>query len=337
MTRSEIRRSRVALWVAAVLGWALFAMPPVVHAQDPAWKPTRPIRVVVPFGPGGQPDLVMRALAEPLSRSLGQPVVVENRPGAGGNIGAQAVATSAPDGYTLFFGTNGPLAVSPALDPKLPYDVERDFVYITLVGTSIQLLATTPSSGAKMLKDFLAIARREDGRFNYASVGKGSVSQLTSQTILDYADVDAEHIPYNSGPAAVASLLAGHVQMLTLNPTSILPHLRSGKLQVLAQTGATRSARLPEVPTVSESVMAGLQELVWMVIAAPAGTPPMVITRLHEAFSEAIRSRDMRERVWDTQWIDPVASTPEAARRWVLDERRKWQERGRAGKAKLED
>lgn len=323
----------------AVVGAALvlLAAMPAALAQDGVWKPTRPVRVIVPFGPGGQPDIVMRALAEPLGRALGQPVVVENRPGAGGNIGAQAVAASAPDGHTLFFGTNGPLAVSPALDPKLPYDVERDFAYVTLVGTSIQLVVTTPAVGEGSITDFLAAGKRASGSLNYASVGKGSVSQLTSQAILDHAEVVAEHIPYNAGPLAVASLLSGDVQLLTLNPTALLPHLRAGKLRVLAQTGAARSARIPEAPTVAESVMPGFEELVWMVIAAPAGTPAAAVQRLRNALAEAIQSRELRERVWDAQWIDPVGSTPEAARRWVLDEREKWLARGRAGKAKLED
>ena len=308
----------------------------IAQAPEAPWSPTRPIRVIVPFAPGGQPDLVMRSLAEPLSKSLGQPVVVENRPGAGGNIGAQAVAASAPDGHTLLFGTNGPLAVSPALDRKLPYDVERDFAFVTLVGTSIQLVVTNPSLGVKTLPEFIALARRHDGRFNYASVGKGSLSQLTSQMILDQADVSAEHIPFSGGPPAVAALLSGQVQFLSLNPTALLEHVRAGKLHVLAQTGGTRSVRLPNVPSVAERVP-GFDERVWMAIAAPVKTPTAAVQRLHQAFAEAIGAREMRERIWETQWIEPVASSPEETRRWVLSEKRKWQERGRQGNVTLEE
>lgn len=321
--------------LAAALLFAT-ATPPA-PAQEPAWKPTRPIRLVVPFAPGGQPDLVARALAVPLAKELGEAVVVENRPGAGGNIGAQSVAVSPPDGHTLLLGTNGPLAISPALDRGLAYDVEQDFTFVTVVGSSIQLLVVPAATREATLAEVIASARRDTGKLNYASVGKGSLSQLTSQIIFAEAGVLAEHIPFQAGPAAVGSLLAGDVQFLSLNPTALLPHLKAGRLRVVAQTGDRRSARIPEVPTVAEVLLPGFNELVWMVIVAPAKTPPAAIRSLNAAFVKAIAAPDVRERIWDSQWIDPVGSSPEAARRFVLDERRKWLRRGENRKLRLEE
>lgn len=323
----------VALAAALSLATAL----PLAHAQEAAWKPSRPIRLVVPFAPGGQPDLVARSLAVPLAKELGEAVIVENRPGAGGNIGAQSVVTSPPDGHTLLLGTNGPLAVSPALDRKLAYDVERDVAYVTVVGTSIQVVVVPAPLREATLADVITRARQDPGKLNFASVGKGSLSQLTSQMIFGEAGVRAEHIPFHSGPAAVASLLAGDVQFLSLNPTALLPHLRGGRLRALAQTGDKRSARLPDVPTVAEALLPGFNELVWMVIAAPARTPPAAIRSLNAAFVKAIASAEIREKVWESQWIDPVGSSPEAARRFVLDEKRKWQRRGEERNVTLEE
>lgn len=325
-------------WLAGLAGTLLLAAAALhAHAQDPAWKPARPIRLVVPFAPGGQPDLVARALAVPLARELGEAVIVENRPGAGGNIGAQSVAASRPDGHTLLLGTNGPLAVSPALDRGLAYDVERDFTFVTVLGTSIQLLVVPATTREATLAEVIARARRDAGKLNYASVGKGSLSQLTSQIIFGEAGVLAQHIPFQAGPAAVGSLLAGDVQFLSLNPTALLPHLGAGHLRVLAQTGDRRSARIPEVPTVAEVLLPGFNELVWMVIAAPARTPPAAIRSLNAAFVKAIAAPDVRARVWESQWIDPVGSSPEAARRFVLDEKRKWLRRGESRKVTLEE
>lgn len=328
---------RQAWWVALAAACGVAIAMPAAEAQESAWKPTRPIRLVVPFAPGGQPDLVARALAVPLAKELGEAVVVENRPGAGGNIGAQAVATSAPDGHTLLLGTNGPLAVSPALDRKLPYDVERDFTFVTVVGKSTQLVVVPAPLQVDTLAGFVALARRNGQRLNYASVGKGSLSQLTSQMIFDQVNIEAEHIPFNGGPAAVTSLLGGDVQFLTLNPTVLLEHVRAGRLRVLAQTADRRSSRLPEVPTVAEALVPGFDEQVWMAIAVPARTPPAAVRALHAALARAIASPELRARLWEPQWIDPVGSSPEEARRWVLAEKLKWRRRGEERKVTLEE
>jgi tripartite-type tricarboxylate transporter receptor subunit TctC len=294
------------------------------------WQPSRPVRLVVPFAPGGQPDVVARSLAEPLSRALGQPVVVENRPGAGGNVAAEAVARSAPDGHTLLVGTNGPLAVSPALAKSLPYDVERDFAFVTLVGTSPSLVAVHPSLGASTLAEVIAKAKAQPGRLNFASVGKGSVSQLSMEQLSAAAGIETVHVPYGGGAQAVAALLAGDVQLLSLNPTALIPHVRSGKVRVVAQTGAKRSPLVPDVPTVAESGFPGFEAPVWMAIAVPAKTPPEAVRRLHAELARIIREPGMRERLWDRQWIDPVGSTPGEAAQAVREETRK---RARVGRA----
>ena len=176
------------------------------------WQPSRPVRLVVPFAPGGQPDIVARALSEPLSKALGQPVVVENRPGAGGNIAAEAVARAAPDGHTLLVGTNGPLAVSPALYRDLPYDPLKDLAPVTLLGTSPNLIAVHPSLGVRTLEALVEKARAEPGKLNFASVGKGSISQLSMELLNSMARIRTVHIPYNGGAPAVLALVSGDVQ-----------------------------------------------------------------------------------------------------------------------------
>jgi len=294
------------------------------------WSPSRPVKLVVPFAPGGQPDVVARALAGPLGEALGQPVVVENRPGAGGNIAAEAVAKSAPDGHTLLIGTNGPLAVSPALAKGLPYDVARDFAFVTLVGTAPGLIAVHPSLGASTLAEVVAKAKAKPGALNFASVGKGSISQLTMEQLNAAAGIRTEHIPYNGGAPAVAALLAGDVQLLALNPTALIPHVKTGRLKVVAQTGAKRSPLLPDVPTVAESGYPGFEAPVWMVIVVPAKTPPEAVRRLRTDLSRIIRDPALKSTLWDAQWIDPVGSSPEVAGRVVREETAKW---ARVGKA----
>jgi tripartite-type tricarboxylate transporter receptor subunit TctC len=288
------------------------------------WQPTKPVRIVVPFAPGGQPDVVARALAEPLSKALGQPVIVENRPGAGGNIAAEAVAKSAPDGHTLLMGTNGPLAVSPALYKDLPYDPLKDLAPITLVGTSPNLIAVNPSLGVTTLKGLVEKAKAEPGKLNFSSVGKGSISQLSMELLNSMAGIQTVHIPYNGGAPAVTALIAGDVQILSLNPTALIPQVAVGKARVVAQTGAKRSALVPDVPTVAESGYPGFEADVWMAVMAPAKTPPNAIKRLNSELVKIIRDPQLKEALWNLQWIDPLGSTPEGVTAVIEREARKW-------------
>jgi tripartite-type tricarboxylate transporter receptor subunit TctC len=298
-----------------------------VHAE---WQPTRPIRIVVPFAPGGQPDVVARALAEPLSKALGQPVIVENRPGAGGNIAADAVAKSAPDGHTLLMGTNGPLAVSPALYRDLPYDPLKDLAPVTLVGTSPNLIAVNPGLGITTLKALVEKARAEPGKLNFSSVGKGSISQLSMELLNGVAGIQTVHIPYNGGAPAVTALIAGDVQILSLNPTALIAQVNAGKARIVAQTGSKRSPLIPDVPTVAESGYPGFEADVWMALMAPAKTPSEAISRLNAELVKIIRDPQLNETLWKRQWIDPLGSTPEVVDAVIRRESDKW---ARAAKA----
>ena len=301
----------------------------VAGASRADWLPSRTVKLVVPFAPGGQPDVVARALAEPLSRALGQPVVVENRPGAGGNIAAEVVARSTPDGHTLLVGTNGPLAVSPALESALPYDVTRDFASVTLIGTSPNLVVVRADSGMTSLGDLVARARAAPGKLNFASVGKASISQLSMELLKSLASIDMVHIPYNGGAPAVAALLAGDVQVLSLNPTALIAHVQAGKLRVLAQSGARRSPLVPDVPTVAELGYRDYEAPVWMAVMAPAAAPREAIARLNAELTRIIRDPAMKASLWDRQWIDPVGSTPGETAAVIRAETARWARIGR--------
>jgi tripartite-type tricarboxylate transporter receptor subunit TctC len=305
---------------AALLA-AILAAAPLAVAD---WQPTRPVKIVVPFAPGGQPDVVARSLAEPLSRALGQPVIVENRPGAGGNIAAEAVAKAPPDGHTLLMGTNGPLAVSPALYRDLAYNPLTDLAAITLVGTSPNLVAVNPSLGVTTLRELVEKARAEPGKLNFSSVGKGSISQLSMELLNSVAGIKTVHIPYNGGAPAVTALIAGDVQILSLNPTALIPQVDAGRIRVVAQTTTKRSALIPDVPTIAESGYPGFEAGVWMAVMAPAKTPPEIIRRLNAELVKIIRDPALKQSLWDRQWIDPVGSTPEEAARVIRAESARW-------------
>jgi tripartite-type tricarboxylate transporter receptor subunit TctC len=306
---------------------ALLAPLLLVAATLPAgadWVPMHPLHIVVPYVAGGQPDLVARALAEPLSRALGQPVVIENRPGAGGNVASEGVAHSAPDGYTLLMGTNGPLSVSPVLYNDLHYDPFTDLAPVTLIGTSPNLIAVNLQLGVSTLGELVAKARANPGRLNFSSVGKGSVSQLSMELLNHLADISTVHIPYNGGAPAVTALLTGDVQILSLNSTMLMPQVEAGKVRVLAQTTAKRSPLFPQIPTVTELGYPGFEAGIWMVIMVSAKTSPEVIRRLNTELVKIIRDPALKRTLWDRQWIDPVGSTPAEAAALIRAESARW-------------
>ena len=286
------------LAVAGLLAAALCAGTAPAAAQE--W-PNRPIRFVVPYPPGGPLDQVARALAEKLREPLGQPMVVENRPGAGGNIGADLVAKAAPDGYAIVMGAVATHAINPYLYAKMPYDANRDFTPITRVATVPNVLVMNPQTaerlGVRSLADLIAYARRNPGKLNYASGGNGSAGHLAGELLEAQAGVSMVHIPYGGAAPAQLGLLAGQTDLMFDNLASATPQIRAGKLKAFAVTTAQRSSFFPELPTVAESGLKGFDISTWFGVFAPAGTPKPIVDRLNAEFTRALSAQDIRERL----------------------------------------
>ena len=278
-----------------------------VQAQS---YPTRPIRILVPFAPGGSIDVLARLLAPKMAEELGQPVLVENRPGAGGRIAPEAVAKSAPDGYTILISSNF-LAVIPALYKKLSFDPTRELAPLSqLIATELVLVAT-PALPVSNLKEFIALAKREPGKLNHASTGVASQLHLTMEVIKSLAGIDVVQIPYKGDGPALSALLSGEVSVAVLPISTVSLQVKSGRLRAIAVTGATRSASLPEVPTIIESGLPGVEMSGWMSFFAPAGTPRPILSRVQQAASKALAAPDVRERLVTQGGNEIVTGTPE--------------------------
>jgi tripartite-type tricarboxylate transporter receptor subunit TctC len=290
--------------VSAVLGTALFAFP--AFGQE---YPSRPVRLVVPFAAGGPNDIIARLVGGRLSEALGQPIVVENRPGAGGNIGTDFVAKAAPDGYTLLSAGPGSLIINPLLG-SVPYDTARDFAPVSLMASAPNVLVVHPSLPAKSVKELIELARARPRHLNYASGGPGSTPHLSGALFAVMAGIDIVHVPYKGTGPASADLLGGQVQMAFFGIPPLLPHIRSGKLRALAVTGKRRSPELPEVPTVHEAALPGYEVSPWYGLLAPAGTSRAIITRLNAEVARVVRSAEMREKL-ASQGAEPAGGTPE--------------------------
>lgn len=282
--------------------------------------PAKPVRVIVPFPPGGPTDIVTRLMAPKMAEALGQQVVVENRGGAGGAIGTEMVAKAAPDGYTLVMGTIGGLAVAKSLNPKLGYDTLRDLAPITQSVTVTSVLVVHPSVPAKNVKELLALAKK--GKLNYGSSGNGTITHLAGELLKLMAKVDITHVAYKGGAPALVALVSGEVDMSYENSLIITPHIKSGKVRGLAVTSAKRSALLPELPTIGETLK-GYSASGWYGLLAPAGTPRPVITRLHAEAVKALRAPDVVEKL-SGQGAEPVASSPEEFTAFIRSETEKW-------------
>jgi tripartite-type tricarboxylate transporter receptor subunit TctC len=290
------------------------------HAQP---YPVKPVKVVVPYPAGSTPDIVARTLANKLQAALGQSFVVENRTGAGGNIGADAVAKSAPDGHTLLVAINGPVAVNKYLYKDMPYDPDRDLLPISLLASSPQMLVAVPSIGVEGFKDFIEHVRRNPGRLSYASVGGGSASHLTMELLKSDAKIFVVHIPYRGFPPAVTDMLAGNIHAMFAIIPAVLPHVKAGKLRALAVTGLKRSALAPDVPSVAELGYPQLESLAWIGLLAPAGTPVAVLQRLSAETVRGMRSLDVQESL-GKQGFDVVAGSPAEFSAWIRSESAKW-------------
>jgi tripartite-type tricarboxylate transporter receptor subunit TctC len=293
--------------LATIAAHLLFVVATSAAAQA---YPTKPIRLIVPFAPGGGNDNVARLVGKRVEESLGKPIVVDNRPGAGGVLGAEAAAKSPPDGYTLFLGGVGSHAVNPNLIRNLPYDPIKDFAPVTLLAQAPLVLVVHPSVPARNIAEFIAYARKNPGKLNFASNGNGSSSQLAAVMFDSMAGVEMVHVPYKGLSPALTDLLSGDVQVMFSSVVAIVPHIKAGKVRALAVTGKTRLALLPEVPTLAESGLKGYEASSWYGILAPAGTPREIVVKLGAEFSRAVRQPEVA-RSLVAEGAEPVGSTPE--------------------------
>ncbi|MCD6673461.1 MAG: tripartite tricarboxylate transporter substrate binding protein [Burkholderiaceae bacterium] len=335
---SSLRRRLVALPTAIALAGVAAVASLSSTASAQSW-PERPIRYVVPYPPGGPLDLVARALAEKLDASLGQRVVVENKPGAGGNIGADLVAKAPPDGYAIVMGAVATHAINPYLYAKMPYDANADFAPITRIASVPNVLVMNPETAAKLgvnsVADLIAYAKRNPGKLNYASGSNGSAGHLAGELLESMADIAAVHIPYKGAAPAQLSLLSGETDFLFDNLASAAPQIRAGKLKALAVTTSERSSFFPELPTMSESGLKGFDIDTWFGVFAPAGTPKAVIERLHDEFARALASPEIVERL-SKMGAKPAPMSPQAFAEFVRAEQQKYEKIVKASGARID-
>ena len=306
--------------LAVTLAFVLGILPADAIAQS---YPSRPVRLVVPFPAGGTTDILARAMAEKLSGALGQQFVVDNRPGAGGNIGSDIVAKSQPDGYTLLMGTVGTHAINPSLYPKMPYDHVKDFVPVVLVAGVPNVLVVNPTVPAKTVAELIALAKEKPGTINFASSGNGTSIHLSGELFKLLAGVQIAHVPYKGSAPALTDLIGGQVQIMFDNLPSALPHIKGGKLRALAVTSSKRAPALPDLPTIAESGVAGFEASSWFGILAPAATPRDIVQRINAEANKALHAPDMREKLL-AQGAEAVGNSPEFFADYIRTETVKW-------------
>ena len=285
--------------------------------------PSKPIRMIVPFPPGGTTDILARAIGAELTKAWGQPVVIENRPGAGGNIGSEAVARSPGDGYTLLMGTVGTHGINPSLYKKMPYDAVKDFAPVTLVALVPNILVVHPSVPAKSVAELIALAKKQPGKLTYASSGNGTSIHLSGALFESLAGVQMVHVPYKGSAPAVTDLLGGQVNMMFDNMPSALPHVKAGKLRALGVTSAKRSPAVPDVPTIAEAGVKGYEASSWFGVLAPATTPKDIVAKLNAEIAKSLGTPEMKEKL-SSQGAEPVGNTPEQFGAFIRAEIDKW-------------
>ena len=291
-------------------------------ANAQAW-PSKPIRIIVPFAPGGSTDIFARLLGERMSSALGQSVLIDNRAGAAGNIGADAVAKAAPDGYTLLMATTGVMAINQALYKNLSYDAAKDLEPVAFVASITNVLIVSAESPLKSMADVLATARRAPDQLSFASSGAGSSTHMSAELFKSMAAVNLLHVPYKGSGPAMLDLIAGRVSLMFENMPGAVPHIKAGKVRALAQTGLKRTLALADVPTVAEMGVAGYESLSWSGIALPAGAPRDIVARLNREINTILAQPEMRQKLAE-QGAEAIGGTPEAFAQHVRREREKW-------------
>jgi tripartite-type tricarboxylate transporter receptor subunit TctC len=304
-------------------------------AQTASTYPVKPIRWIVPFPPGGGNDTIARLVGQKLSAALGQQVIVDNRPGAGGTIGAEAAAKSPADGYTMFLAGVATHGINPNLRKKLPYDAIKDFHAVSLIASAPLLVVVHPSLPTKSVKELIALAKARPGQINYASNGAGGSSHLAVELFDMMTGVRMMHIPYKGLTPALTDLLSGEVQVMFSSAVAMLPQVKAGRLRAIAMTGSKRSAAIPNIPTVAESGVAGYETGSWYGVVVPAGTPKAAIDRLSREIQAIVKSRDITSKL-NEEAVIPVGSTPEAFDKHIRAELARWAEVIKAAKIELE-
>ncbi len=312
-------------WMLAALSWP--------STQGALAQSAKPIRLIVPFTPGGSTDILARALAPKLSTALGQNVIIDNKPGAGGSLGASDVAKAEPDGNTLLMGHIGTLAVNPAIYPKLAYDPVKSFAPVAWVARVPNVLVVNAASKARTFKEFIEMARANPGRLTYSSGGNGSAAHITFEYLKLRTKIFMLHIPYRGTAPSVTDLIAGQVDATLTGAPAVLPHVRSGRLRALAVSSAQRIAPLPDVPTVAESGYPGFEADQWYGIVAPAGTPAAVVTRLNAEINKALALPDVMQQL-ALEGAVPTPGTPQVFAELIKRELPRWAEVVKAGNVK---
>ena len=323
-----VSRLSTAVLVSALLCCGAFA----VAAQA---YPARPIRFIVPFAPGGSTDTLARTLSTKLGEALGQQVVVDNRAGGNGNIGTDLVAHALPDGYTILLGYIANLAIGPSLYAKLPYDPVKDFAPITQLAVAPNILVVHPSVPVKNFREFIAYAQANPARINFASAAVASPGHLSGELLNLAAGIHMQHVPYKGSGQAVVDLVGGQVQAMVSGMSSVMPHIKAGRLRPLAVTGSQRSPAVPDLPTIAESGFPRFEATAWYGVLAPAGTPPAIVTRLHDEIVRALKMPAVRERL-EYVGFEIVGGTPAAFGAYIKSEIKKWAPVVKAAGAKPE-
>jgi len=323
----------LAAVAAAAIACALASTP---RAAEPGMAfPSKPVRLVVPFTPGGSTDILARAIGQRLSELWGQPVVIDNRPGAGGSIGMDAVARSAPDGYTLVMGHIGTLAANPALYAKLSYDPVRDFAPVTLVAMVPNVLVVGPAVQSRNVQELIALAKSKPGKLDYGSGGNGSAAHLATEYFKLRAGIDLQHIPYKGTAPALADLLGGQIALMITGLPPVLPHVKSGKLRILGVASPRRLPQFPDIPTIAESGVPGYEATQWYGLLVPAATPKDVVAKLNRDAVAALMDPTVAERLAGEGAL-PVGDTPEQFGAFIRSEIELWGKVIRATGAKVD-
>ena len=311
-------------WLAALVSAVAVAAVAASPAQAQADYPNRPVRLIVGFPPGSVADISARVLGNRMSQIIGQQIVIENRPGAGGSLAAEVAARSPKDGYTLLLGASANVA-NAAMNPKLSFDIDKDFAPIALVATAAVVLVVHPSIGVSDVKELVALAKAKPGEINYASVGIGSAPHLSAELLIQRAGIKLQHVPYQGSPQAVTDLVAGRTQMMFSPAATVVPLIQSGRLKVLASATAKRTGILPDVPTMAELGMTDFDTSIWFGLVAPAGTPRQAIDSLARVVREARQSSEV-VNAWQPQGVDPLDGGPDEFARYITSELKRWGE-----------